>query len=169
MTPAGIKVLLSGNQLTVEGSKGKLVKNLHPDIKVQIEKGQIDVTRTADDSKSRALHGLTRSLIQNMVNGVTNEFSKNLQIEGVGFKAQVNGKALQLSLGFSHPIDYVIPDGIKVEAPKPTQLVVKGIDRELVGQVAADIRPFFEPEPYKGKGVRFQDEQIRKKKGKTVE
>ncbi len=169
MTPAGIKVLLSGNQLTVEGSKGKLVKNLHPDIKVQIEKGQIDVTRTADDSKSRALHGLTRSLIQNMVNGVTNEFSKNLQIEGVGFKAQVNGKALQLSLGFSHPIDYVIPDGIKVEAPKPTQLVVKGIDRELVEQVAADIRHFFEPEPYKGKGVRFQDEQIRKKKGKTVE
>ncbi len=166
---AGVKVQLSGRQLTVEGPKGKLTKELHPDVKVQIGNGQVEVTRSGNDNKNKALHGLTRSLIQNMVEGVTNEFSKNLQIEGVGFKAQVTGKALQLLLGFSHPIDYAIPDGVKIEAPKPTQLVVKGVDRILVGQVAADIRHFFEPEPYKGKGIRYQGEQVRKKKGKTVE
>ena len=112
--------------------------------------------------------GLTRTLIANMITGVTQEFSKMLEIEGVGFKAQLQGKNLQLSLGFSHPIDFQIPEGIKIEVPKPTTVVVKGIDKVLVGQVAANIRGFFEPEPYKGKGIRYAGEQIRRKAGKAA-
>lgn len=166
---SGVKVQVNGQQVSVEGPKGKLTSAIHPRVKVEVANGHVEVKRTADDNQSKALHGLTRSLIQNMINGVTNEFVKNLMIEGVGFKAQVTGKTLQLSLGFSHPINYSIPDGVKIEATKPTQLVVKGIDRALVGQAAAEIRGFFTPEPYKGKGVRYQDERIRKKKGKAVE
>lgn len=166
---SGVKVQLSGSLLTVEGPKGKLAKEFASEVKIQVANNQVEIGRQNDEGKSRALHGLTRSVIQNMIHGVTNEFVKNLQIEGVGFKAQVTGKTLQLTLGFSHPINYLIPDGVKVEAPKPTQLVVKGADRQLVGQVASDIRRFFKPEPYKGKGIRYADEQIRKKKGKAVE
>ena len=165
----GVKVELSGQKLLVEGPKGKLAKNIPTGIQVQVSNGQVEVKRSSNDNQSKALHGLTRSLIQNMVHGVANEFVKNLQIEGVGFKAQVNGKILQLSLGFSHPIDYTIPDGVKVDTPKPTQLVVHGVDRELVGKAASEIRSYFEPEPYKGKGVRYADELVRRKKGKAVE
>ena len=166
---SGVKVQVAGKKISVEGPKGKLSKDIHPDIQVQVAEGQVQVKRTGNDNKAKALHGLTRSLIQNMISGVTNEFVKNLLIEGVGFKAQVNGKNLQLFLGYSHPIDYVLPEGVKVETPKPTQLIVKGIDKELVGKAAAEIRGFFEPEPYKGKGVRYVDEVIRRKKGKAVE
>ncbi len=166
---AGVKVQVTGTKLLVEGPKGKLSRELHPDIQVQVAEGQVHVKRTGNDNKSKALHGLTRALIQNMIEGVTNEYVKQLMIEGVGFKAQITGKNIQMALGYSHPIDYVIPDGVKVEATKPTQLVIKGIDKEAVGQVAAELRHFFEPEPYKGKGVRYIDEVVRRKKGKAVE
>lgn len=165
----GVKVQLNGEQISIEGPKGKLVKQLHARVKVKVDKERIEVIGDDSDRTGKALHGLTRSLIQNMIFGVTQGFSKSLMIEGVGFKAQLNGKTLQLSLGFSHPINYAIPDGIQVDTPKPTQLTIKGIDKALVGQVAADIRHFFEPEPYKGKGVRYIDELVRKKKGKAVQ
>ncbi|MBI4387773.1 MAG: 50S ribosomal protein L6 [Candidatus Omnitrophica bacterium] len=167
--PSGVKVQVSGSQISVEGPKGKLSTQLHPLVQAKVENNLVTVSRKSDAKQDKALHGFTRSLIQNLVQGVTNEFAKNLLVEGVGFKAQINGKVLQLSLGFSHPIDYQIPEGIKIETPKPTQITVKGIDRMLVGQTAAEIRRFFEPEPYKGKGVRFVDEQVRRKKGKAVQ
>lgn len=167
--PAGVKIQLNGAQLLVEGPKGKVSRNIDSLVKVTVGKSEVQVARTGEDNRSRSLHGLVRAEVQNMINGVTSEFVKNLLIEGVGFKAQINGKVLQLSLGFSHPIDYAIPEGVKVETPKPTQVVVKGVDRQLVGQVAAEIREYFKPEPYKGKGVRYIDERVRKKKGKAVE
>ena len=166
---SGVKVQLSGKKLLVEGPKGKLTKEIDPLIQVHVADGLVQVKRTGNDNKAKALHGLTRSLIQNMILGVTSEFVRNLLIEGVGFKAQVNGQVLQMALGFSHPINYNIPEGVKVETPKPTQLVVKGIDKQLVGKAASEIRSFFEPEPYKGKGVRYLDEVIHRKKGKAVE
>lgn len=166
--PSGIKVNATQTAVTVEGPKGKLEIKLHPRVKVSIKDGQISVARSKDERLDKALHGFTRSTIQNMISGVTTGYEKNLAIEGVGFKAAVQGKTLQLALGFSHPINYVIPEGVKVEAAKPTQISVKGIDKALVGQVAADIRRFFEPEPYKGKGIRYVGEHVRKKQGKTV-
>lgn len=167
--PAGVKVQVNGQQVTVEGPKGKSSVDFHSEIGIRVIDGRVEVSRARDDKEVRALHGMVRSTIQNMVKGVTEEFEKSLQIEGVGFKAQVSGQTLQLSLGFSHPINYTIPSGVKVETPKPTIVMVKGVDRWLVGQVASNIRRFFEPEPYKGKGVRFTGEQIRRKKGKTVQ
>lgn len=167
--PAGVKVQLKGEELFVDGPKGKLTKTFPSVIRIQVSDGKIQVARSSEEKSVRALHGMVRSIIHNMVEGVTNEFSKTLLIEGVGFKAQMNGKILQLSLGFSHPLNYTVPDSVKVEAVKPTVVVVKGIDRELVGKVASDIRHFFEPEPYKGKGVRYSDEVIRRKKGKAVQ
>ena len=166
--PQGVKVELKGVKLHIEGPKGKLDFDVHPRMKVSVGKAEVSVARPSDTPQDRSLHGLTRSVINNMVTGVSQEFSKNLDIEGIGFKAQVQGKNLQLNLGFSHTIDFPIPDGVKVEAPKPTVIVVKGADRALVGQVAAKIRGFFEPEPYKGKGVRYSGEQIRRKAGKAA-
>jgi large subunit ribosomal protein L6 len=166
--PQGVKVELKGAKLHVEGPKGKLDFEVHPRMKVSIGSGQVLVERPSDTPLDRSLHGLTRSIINNMVTGVSQEFSKSLDIEGIGFKAQVQGKNLQLNLGFSHPIDFPIPEGVKVEAPKPTALIVKGADKVLVGQVAAKIRGFFEPEPYKGKGVRYSGEQVRRKAGKAA-
>ncbi|MBI3999714.1 MAG: 50S ribosomal protein L6 [Candidatus Omnitrophica bacterium] len=166
--PQGVKVQVLGPKIHVEGPKGKLDLNVHPRMKVAVADGQIAVSRPTNIPQDRSLHGLTRTLIANMVTGVTQEFSKMLEIEGVGFKAQLQGKNLQLSLGFSHPIDFQIPEGIKIEVPKPTTVVVKGIDKVLVGQVAANIRGFFEPEPYKGKGIRYTGEQIRRKAGKAA-
>ena len=165
----GVKVQVSGGKVLVEGPKGKLSKPVDAAITVKVADGTVQVTRTGDDNRTKAMHGLTRSLIQNMILGVSNEYTKTLMIEGVGFKAAVVGKKLQLALGFSHPIEYSIPEGIKVETPKPTQVVIKGIDKEIVGKVASEVRSFFEPEPYKGKGVRYSDEVIRRKKGKAVE
>ncbi len=129
---------------------------------------QIVVSRPTNTNQDRSLHGLTRTLISNVITGVTQEYAKALEIEGIGFKAQLQGKNLQLNLGFSHPINFAVPEGITVEVPKPTHLVVRGIDKVLVGQTAANIRKFFEPEPYKGKGVRYAGEQIRRKAGKAA-
>ena len=168
LIPQGVKVQVSGTKVHVEGPKGKMDLNVHPRMKVAVDASQIVVSRPTNTNQDRSLHGLTRTLIFNVIAGVTQEFSKALDIEGIGFKAALQGKNLQLNLGFSHPIDFVIPEGIKVEVPKPTNLVVKGIDKVLVGQTAANIRKFFEPEPYKGKGIRYAGEQVRRKAGKAA-
>ncbi|OGW86977.1 MAG: 50S ribosomal protein L6, partial [Omnitrophica bacterium RIFCSPLOWO2_01_FULL_45_10b] len=146
--PQGVKVEVAGSKIHVEGPKGKSDLNIHPRMKVAVANNEISVSRPTNIGQDKSLHGLTRSLIANMVIGVTQEFSKTLEIEGIGFKAQLQGKNLQLALGFSHPIDYAVPEGIKIEVPKPTSVTVKGVDKVLVGQVAANIRSFFEPEPY---------------------
>lgn len=166
--PKTVKANLQGQKISVEGPKGKLELSVHPRIKVAVSASQIDVTRPTDIRTDRALHGLTRSLIQNMVLGVTDGFKKELEIEGVGFKAQVKGKILNLLLGFTHPIDFNIPDGIEIKCAKPTQITVTGADKQKVGQAAAEIRGYLEPEPYKGKGIHYVGEQIRRKQGKTV-
>ncbi len=168
VVPANAKVQIQGQKVSVEGPKGKLEFTAHPRVKVKLEANQILVDRATNQPSDRALHGLTRSLINNMVKGVFDGYSKDLEIEGVGFRAQLKGKMLSLALGFSHPIEYVIPEGIKIEVPKPERITVRGIDKHLVGQVAADIRKFYEPEPYKGKGIHYAGEVIRRKQGKTV-
>ena len=168
VVPQGVKVQIAGQKVHVEGPKGKLDLEVHPRMKVASGNGQITVERPTNTPGDRSLHGLTRSLVNNMVKGVVEEFSKTLEIEGVGFRAQLQGKNLQLSLGFSHPIVYPIPEGVKVETPKPTTVIVKGADKVLVGQASANIRGFFPPEPYKGKGIRYLGEQIRKKAGKAA-
>ncbi len=168
LIPQGVKVQMAGVKLHIEGPKGKLDLNVHPRMKVVIADGKVAVERPTNIPQDRSLHGLTRSLIANMIKGVTEEFSKTLEIEGVGFKAALQGKNLQLMLGFSHPIDFTIPEGIKIEVPKPTIVIVKGVDKVLVGQAAANIRGFFEPEPYKGKGIHYLGEQIRRKAGKAA-
>ena len=166
--PEKVKARLEGLKLIIEGPKGKIDERVHPRMKVIIENNQIVVNRATNINTDRALHGMTRSLIFNMIRGVTEGFKKDLELEGVGYKAQVKGKILNLNLGFTHPIDYEIPEGIEVKCPKPTQISISGIDKQKVGQVAADIRSFHKPEPYKGKGVRYSDERIRRKQGKTV-
>jgi large subunit ribosomal protein L6 len=165
---ASAKVQLKDHTLTVKGPKGELNRTLHPRMKVSIKENQIIVERPTDAKSDKALHGLTRSLIFNMVKGVTEGYAKELEIRGVGFRAQVSGKELTLQLGFSHPVKFAIPENITVEAPKPTQLMVKGADKEKVGGVAAKIRSFYKPEPYKGKGIRYKDEYVRHKVGKAV-
>lgn len=166
--PAGVKAAVVETSVSIEGPKGKLQFKFHPRMKVSVKENTLSVERPTNIRTDRALHGLTRSLIQNMVHGVTEGYSKALEIEGVGYRAQVTGRKLTLSLGFSHPIEYQIPEGIEVKCPKPTQLVVSGLDRQKVGQTAADIRGFHEPEPYKGKGIRYADEVVRRKQGKTT-
>ncbi len=166
--PEGVKVQKRDNVVYVEGPKGKLDYSLAQGIDVDIKDNTIAVIRSSDDKQHRALHGLARALIANMIKGVMEGFSKQLEIIGVGFKAQVSGKKLTLNLGFSHSIEYRIPDGITIETPKPTQIVVKGIDKQAVGETAAEIRDFYKPEPYKGKGIRYVGEYVRKKAGKTV-
>jgi len=166
--PSGVKVELKGQKISVQGPKGKLDLDIHPRVKVVKGERDIQVTRPTDISSDRALHGLTRSLIQNMVLGVTQGYSKELEIDGVGFKAQVKGKFLSLALGYTHPIEYGIPDGIEVKCPDPNRVHVSGISKQMVGQVAAEIRHFHKPEPYKGKGIHYVGEQFRRKQGKTV-
>lgn len=166
--PAGVKVEMAGTKVTVQGPKGKLVTEVHPRIKVDIDKQVIQVSRPTDIRTDRALHGLVRSLIQNMIIGVTEGYKKELELEGVGFKAALKGKVLNLSLGYTHPIDYSIPEGITVVCPKPTQITITGNDKQVVGQVAAEIRRYHKPEPYKGKGIHYVGEHIRRKQGKTV-
>lgn len=166
--PSGVKIELKSGRLFVQGPKGKLEVDVHPRIKVNIDKDKVEVVRSTNIRLDRALHGLTRSLINNMFIGVTEGYKKDLELEGVGFKAQVKGKSLNLVLGFTHPIDYPIPEGITVVCPKPTQISVSGTNKQLVGQVAADIRRFHKPEPYKGKGIHYVGEHIRRKQGKTV-
>ncbi|OGW80134.1 MAG: 50S ribosomal protein L6 [Omnitrophica bacterium RIFCSPLOWO2_12_FULL_44_17] len=168
VVPSGVKVDIKKQNIHVEGPKGKMDMEAHYRMAVTMKEDQIEVKRPTDSKQDRSLHGLTRSLIANMVQGVKDEFSKTLEIEGLGFKAEIKGKNLQLTLGFSHPIIFVIPEGIKIETPKPTIVVVKGIDKHLVGQAAANIRAFYKPEPYKGKGIRYAGEQIRRKAGKSA-
>lgn len=166
--PATVKASLQGRQLNIQGPKGKLELKIHPRLKVEVKENQISVERPTDIRTDRALHGLTRSLVQNMVNGVTQGYIKELEIVGVGFKATLKGKILNLMLGYTHPIDYNIPEGIEIKCPNPTRISITGMDKQSVGQVAAEIRGYYEPEPYKGKGIRYVDEQIRRKQGKTV-
>src|SRR6266581_1201118 len=168
--PDKVKVNIdSEGAVSVEGPKGKLNWKLPHNIKASVKDNHVSVVREAETRSVKALHGLSRSLVHNMVQGVSEGFSKQLEIEGVGFKAAVQGSTLNLSLGFSHPILFPIPKEIKITVAEGTKLTIQGIDKKLVGQVAADIRRFYPPEPYKGKGVRYAGEQIRHKEGKTVQ
>ena len=164
--PNGVTVTVNGPAITVKGPKGELSRKLHPDMQVKVENGTVTVDRPSDEERHRALHGLTRSLIANMVEGVTQGYKKQLEITGVGYKAEVKPFGLQLALGYSHPVEYRAPAGIKLTAPQPIVVVIEGADKEKVGQVAAEIRALRKPEPYKGKGVKYQGEQIRRKAGK---
>jgi large subunit ribosomal protein L6 len=155
--------------VSVEGPKGKLQWKLPRQIRASVKDNQVSLARDAESRSVKALHGLSRSLVHNMVQGVSEGFTKQLEIEGVGFKAAVQGSTLNLSLGFSHPVPFSIPKDIKITVADNTKITVQGVDKKLVGQVAADIRRFYPPEPYKGKGVRYAGEQIRRKVGKTVQ
>jgi large subunit ribosomal protein L6 len=155
--------------VSVEGPKGKLQWKLPRQIRASVQDNRVSVVREAESRSVKALHGLSRSLVYNMVQGVSEGFTKQLEIEGVGFKAAVQGSTLNLSLGFSHPVPFSIPQDIKITVADNTKITVQGVDKKLVGQVAADIRRFYPPEPYKGKGVRYAGEQIRRKVGKTVQ
>jgi large subunit ribosomal protein L6 len=166
--PNGVTVTLKdGNVISVKGPKGELTRSLPTAMTVKQENGTVTVTRPSDEDQHKSLHGLTRTLIANMVEGVTKGFSKNLELVGVGYKAEVRPYGLQLALGYSHPIEYRAPQGITLNAPVPTQIVVEGANKEVVGQVAAEIRSLRPPEPYKGKGVKYAGEQIRRKAGKA--
>jgi large subunit ribosomal protein L6 len=168
--PEKVKLNVSDSgSVLVEGPKGKLEWILPKQIKVSVEGSDVKLERTEDARNVRALHGLSRSLLNNMVTGVSQGFQKSLEIHGVGFRAQVQGKSLNLSLGYSHPIVFEIPAGIKITVQENTKLLVEGIDKQQVGQVAADIRAYYPPEPYKGKGIRYVGEQILRKEGKTVQ
>ena len=166
--PKGVEVKQANGTLSVNGPKGSLQLNAHPDMKVIIDDGEIRVERPSDEKEHRALHGLTRSLIANMVTGVTDGFAKTLEIVGVGYRADLRGKGLTLTVGFSHTINYVPADGVSIECPNQTTIVVSGIDKQKVGQAAAEIRAFRPPEPYKGKGIRYKGEHVRRKAGKTA-
>ncbi len=166
--PKGVEVKQANGTLSVKGPKGSLELNAHPDMNVVIDGGEVRVERPSDEKEHRALHGLTRSLIANMVTGVTDGFAKTLEIVGVGYRANVSRKGVTLNLGFSHTIEYRPVDGISIECPNQTTIVVSGIDKQKVGQAAAEIRAFRPPEPYKGKGIRYQGEQVRRKAGKTA-
>ena len=165
--PAGVNVNLDGLVINVKGPKGELTRTLHPDMKVTVQDNVITVERPNDDKNNRALHGLTRALIANMVTGVTTGFKKELEIVGVGYRAQMKGKKLALTLGFSHPLELAAPEGITVECPSATQIVVSGANKEHVGEFAAKIRGYRLPEPYKGKGIRYAGEHVRRKAGKA--
>lgn len=166
--PKGVEVTVDGNSSRVKGPKGELVQHIPSGIDVVVEDGNILCKRSSDAPRERANHGLVRALISNQVIGVSEGFSRKLSIIGVGYKAEAKGKTLELSLGFSHPVKFPVPEGIKIETPDPTTIVVSGIDKQLVGQVAAEIRAHRQPEPYKGKGVRYEDEVVRKKAGKSA-
>jgi large subunit ribosomal protein L6 len=165
--PKGITVTQNGHTLSVKGPKGELSRTFHTEIQIAVQGDQVLVTRPSDEPKHKALHGLTRSLIQNMVDGVAKGFLKVLEIQGVGYKAEAKPTGLQLALGFSHPVHYKAPAGIKFTVDNNTIVKIEGADKEMVGQVAAEIRNLRKPEPYKGKGVRYQGEVVRRKAGKT--
>jgi large subunit ribosomal protein L6 len=166
--PSGVKVSIGEKTVMLEGPKGKLTLQLPYGVKAEQSENKILIKRLSDTKDHRMKHGLIRALTNNMVKGVVEGFSKELEIQGVGFKAQISGKKLVLNLGFSHPVEFNIPDGINIQVPKPTQITVQGIDKQLVGEVSAKIRAFYKPEPYKGKGIRYVGEHVRKKAGKTV-
>ncbi len=166
--PESVTVELAPGQVAVKGPKGELAQRLSAEMKVQQDDGTVTVERPTNRGEHRALHGLTRSLIANMVQGVTEGFEKRLEIQGVGYRAQLKGKTLDLALGYSHPVSIEPPEGIEFEVPQPTEIIVRGIDKQLVGQVAADIRKRRPPEPYKGKGIRYRDEHVMRKVGKRA-
>ena len=166
--PAGVTVdIAENNNVTIKGPKGELNRTLPAEMEIKVEAGEIVVTRPNDLKRNKALHGLTRALLNNMVIGVTEGFVKKLEINGVGYRCQMQGNKLVLSLGYSHPVEYTAPEGITIEAPDQNHINVSGINKEAVGQVAAEIRSFRTPEPYKGKGIKYADEVIRRKVGKT--
>jgi large subunit ribosomal protein L6 len=166
--PKGVTIVKKGNTLNVKGPKGELSFDFHSNITVDIEGNIIQVKRSDDQKENRSLHGLTRAIIQNMITGVTEEYSKTLNIVGVGYKAELKGTNLLLNIGYSHPIYFVPPSDVKLQVPAPTQIIINGIDKQLVGQVAAKIRSIRKPEPYKGKGIKYSDEVIVRKAGKTA-
>jgi large subunit ribosomal protein L6 len=166
--PDGVTIEVATGRVEVKGPKGELRQEVSPDMRVEQENGSLVVERPTDRGDHRALHGLTRSLIANMVEGVTDGFEKRLEIQGVGYRANLRGRTLELALGFSHPVTIEAPEGIDFEVPQATEVVVRGIDKQLVGQVAADIRKRRPPEPYKGKGIRYRGEQVARKVGKRA-
>jgi len=167
--PPKVKIEVKGQKIFVEGPKGKLDFELPRRTSIKVDGGNLVVSRDGEDAEAKALHGLSRALVNNMVKGVSEGFVKKLEIQGVGFKAVVQGKLVNLSLGYSHPLNYPIPDQITVKVEENTKLTIEGPSKQLVGQVAAEIRSFYPPEPYKGKGVRYSDEKVRRKEGKTVQ
>ncbi len=166
--PSGVDVQIEPELVRVKGPKGELSERVPRDIEILAEDGQLVVRRPTDRSEHRALHGLTRSLVANMVTGVTEGYEKRLEIQGVGYRAQLKGKALELALGYSHPVTVQAPEGIEFEVPQPTRVVVKGISKQLVGEVSANIRKKRPPEPYKGKGIRYEGEYVQRKVGKRA-
>jgi large subunit ribosomal protein L6 len=166
--PQGLKVTLDGNIVNVSGPKGNLKAEIDKSISVVLENNEILLKRSSDEKKFKALHGLWRALLANMIIGVTDGYRKKLEIVGVGYKAEVKGKGIQLALGYSHPILFFPPAGVKLEVPIPTNIIITGIDKQLIGQVAAKLRSFRPPEPYKGKGVKYEGEYIRRKAGKAA-
>jgi large subunit ribosomal protein L6 len=165
--PKGVTVTVDGLTVAVKGPKGELSRTVHRQMSVAVADGTVTVTRPSDEPGDKALHGLTRTLIANMVEGVTAGFKKQLEIVGVGYKAEQRPYGLQLALGFSHPVEYKAPKGIKLTAPQPTQIIIEGANKEIVGQVAAELRSLRPPEPYKGKGIKYVGETIRRKAGKA--
>jgi large subunit ribosomal protein L6 len=164
--PDGVEIDLKPGMVSVKGPKGELSQVVSPDMTVSQDNGTLTVERPTDRGEHRALHGLTRSLIANMVEGVTGGFEKRLEIQGVGYRARLQGKTLELSVGYSHPVSVTAPEGIEFEVPTPTQVIVRGIDKQLVGEIAARIRRTRPPEPYKGKGIKYSTETVRRKEGK---
>lgn len=165
--PKGVEVKQDGNTLTVKGPKGELTREFHQDMIIEINDGTIYVKRPSEEKQHRSLHGLTRSLVANMVDGVTKGFERSLEIKGVGYRANKQGNKLVLSLGYSHPVELDPIPGIDMEVPAPTKIIIKGVDKQLVGQVAANIRDLRPPEPYLGKGIRYEGEYVRRKAGKA--
>ncbi len=165
--PEGVDVNVEGNHITVKGPKGTLERDINTNLAVSVEEGKIVIKRPNDETAMKSLHGLTRTLINNMVIGVKHEFTKELEINGVGYRVQKQGNDLNLTLGYSHPVIYKAPSGISFDVPNPNSIIVKGIDKELVGQIAAEIRTKRPPEVYRGKGIKYVDEVIRRKEGKT--
>jgi large subunit ribosomal protein L6 len=166
--PTGVELAVDGSHVSVKGPRGQLERDVHPEMRVVLDDGALRVERPSDERSHRSLHGLTRTLVANMVEGVTNGYEKRLEIVGVGYRAALRGRDLELALGFSHTISFPAPEGIEFEVPAPTRITVRGIDKQLVGQVAADVRKLRKPEPYKGKGIRYEGEYVRKKAGKAA-
>ncbi len=166
--PEGVTVSVAPGRVTVNGPKGELTQTIDSDMKVEQDNGTLTVARPTDRGEHRALHGLTRSLIANMVEGVTDGYEKRLEIQGVGYRARLQGKSLELALGYSHPVSVQAPEGIEFDVPQPTEVVVRGIDKQAVGEIAAQIRKKRPPEPYKGKGIRYSGEHVRRKVGKRA-
>jgi len=166
--PQGVDLTLNGQTVRVKGPRGELTFEVHPDITVTMEDGVVTVTRTSDKPQHRALHGLNRMLVANMIEGVMNGFSKTLEIQGVGYRAMKKDSGIQLHLGFSHTIEYPAPGGVSLDLPDQTTIIVTGVDKQKVGQAAAEIRALRPPEPYKGKGIRYRGEHVRRKAGKTA-